>query len=1016
MRIKLFIKAKFRSVYLLALLFLIPVQVFGQQYYYKKYSVNNGLPHGQVHNVLQSSDGYMWIGTYGGGFAKFDGENFVVYDTEDGLKDNSVEVIFEDSQKNLWVSTYGSGIAKMEQNHFVYPFDDATLDTSDIYAIDELRDGELWIGTYRAGVYIYDGKKLERITTEDGLINNTVWDFWEADNGNMWIATSTGISVYDGNTFKNYTQADGLSGESIYRIVKHSNGNLWFASSKGITIWDGKSFSALTEVGGVKLDYIYDLIAASDGTMWIGTYANGVIAYTDSNSVHYSKKNGLSSNYIYDLYEDDEENIWIATDGEGINLYQGDDFVLYGTESGLRSPVVYSLFKDSEGRRWAGTEEGIFLYKNKRFEQQPLPAGYDESKEIWDIVELANGDLLFLMPDNTIYRYDGKSFANYSRLNNLELWFTYDLYVDKDNSLWIATDVGLFHKKNGRLKQYTRNDGLPSSIIYQIYAHNGYLWIATYNGVSRFDGKKFTNYTRKDGIGHSEISSIIADNRGNIWLGTGAGITLLQLDKEGTVSSIENFGKETGMKIVSTMLLWFDESGRLWQGTNGGLHLLDVPGYWQTGEMNLFHYRLSEKGIGIETNQHALFPLDSNKVWLGTTDGVLEIDGDAGFSQSNNIQVHIANVTRNSQQVDWNAYTDSIAYQFGRPTYPEVTFPYGHHTYSINYDALIYGNTSNKKYRYKLQGFEDKWSQPIEQETVTFTNLSPGSYNFIVQAKNGGSQWSSNEASFSFSVDYPYWQTYWFYVLLLLSFLGLLYTYIRVRLGLLEKRKLKEMVEEQTTDLKKALNEKEVLVKEIHHRVKNNLAVISGLLELQLGYVDNEHVDKVLRESQRRILSISMIHEKLYQNEQLSEIDFKKYIHELVNIIEYSFSHIEKDIQTNIEVEEDISLSIDQGIPCGLILNELVSNAYEHAFVGRESGKIEISFTSTDDEITLQIRDNGIGMKGYEPDQARDSLGITLVETLVKQLEGDLDVETSTRGTVFSITFTNTIGQERSVF
>lgn len=1000
----------------MVLIFWMPVQVFCQQHYFDKYSVNNGLPHGQVHKILQTSDDYMWIGTYGGGLIKFDGENFRVYNTEDGLRDNSIEVIFEDTRKNLWVSTYRSGIAKMEQNHFVYPFDDATLDTSEVYAIEELRNGELWIGTYRAGIYIYDGQTLERLTTQDGLINNTIWDFWEAGNGDIWIATSSGISVYDGSLFKNYTLADGLSGESIYRIVEHPNGKLWFASSNGITIWNGKSFSELTEIGGVKLDYIYDLIAASDGTMWIGTYAKGVIALSDTNTVHYTKKNGLSSDNIYDLQEDREGTIWIATDGEGINLYQGDDFVFYRPESGLSSPMAYSLFKDSKEKRWVGTAGGIFLYENGHFEQQPFPSGYADSREVWDIAEQANGDLLFLMPDNAIYRYDGESFENYSKLHDLELWFTYDLFVDEDNSLWVATDVGLFHKKNGNLKHYTRTDGLSSNIVYQVYAHKGYLWLATYNGISRFDGKNFKNYTRKDGIGHSEISCITSDEKGNLWLGTGAGITLLQLDEKGSVISIENFGKETGMELVSTLLLWFDESGRLWQGTNGGIHLLDVPGYWQTGKMDLFHYRLSEKGIGIETNQHALLPIGKNKVWVGTNEGVLEISGDIDLPKSNDIRVHIAGVTRNSQPVDWNAYTDSISYQFGRPKYPEVTFPYGNHTYSINYNGLVYGNTSNKKYRYKLQGFENKWSLPTEQEIVTFTNLSPGSYNFIVQAKNGGSQWSAKEASFGFSVDYPYWRTYWFYALVLLSLAGLIYTYTRIRLGMLEKRKLKEMVEEQTRDLKKALQEREVLVKEVHHRVKNNLAVISGLLELQLGYSENEHADKVLKESQRRILSISMIHEKLYQNERLSEINFKKYVYELMDIIKYSFSHIEKNIQTIIEIESDIRLSIDQGVPCGLILNELVSNAYEHAFAGREYGEIEITLASTGDEITLQIKDDGIGMKGYEPNQPRDSLGITLVETLVQQLEGSLDVETSAGGTVFTITFTNLIGQKRGVF
>ncbi|WP_445664562.1 two-component regulator propeller domain-containing protein [Fodinibius sp. AD559] len=1002
---------------LLILVFVLPAEA--QRYNFKSYSVNNGLPHSQVHGLFQTHDGYLWAGTYGGGLAKFDGEEFTTYTTEDGLKDNSIEIIFEDSNENLWVTTYQSGIAKMEGDEFIYPFDNSTLDTADVFAVDEMRNGDLWIGTYDAGIFIYDGSELNRITTEDGLVNNSIWDFWEAENGDIWIATSGGISILknnqlkEGKEFQNFTTEDGLSGSEIYRVIPDSEGSLWFATSNGITVWDGSSFSTITELAGTELGYIYDIISASEGSIWVGTYSKGVFVYSDGTAKHITENNGLSSNYIYDLYEDDDGNVWIATDEDGINRYEGEAFTFYGTESGVTSQKIYSLHEDREGNIWVGTSEGIFNFKDGSFKSIGFPEGYESSKEVWAIEELANGDLLFLMPDNAIYRYDGKDFSNYSETHNLDLWFTYDLYVDQDNTCWVTTEWGVFQIDNEKVTHYTAENGLPSDVVYQVYKHNGYLWFATYSGISRFDGSSFKNYTTADGINHRYISFITSDGKGNLWLGTGGGVSLLDLDENGDVVSIDNFGKEIGMKSLTTQVLWFDESGTLWQGTNGGIHRLDVPGYWETGNMELMHYRLTDNGIGIETNQGAVLPIDDNRVLFGTMEGVLELDPNKIEEQTKDLNLHITNVQRNSQEIEWDQYVDSLSYKFGRLLFPEVTFPYGQHTYSINYKAPFFGNTSNEKFRYKLEGFDDEWSGPTSSKTAIFTNLDPGDYNFIVQVKANDSEWSQNEAHYQFAIAHPFWQTYWFYGLIALSTIGLIYGYIRFRVGSLEKQRLEELVDEQTKDLQEALAEKEVLIKEIHHRVKNNLAVISGLLELQRGYAENDFVNRVLSESQRRVQSISMIHEKLYQNERLAEIDFEKYIRELVDIIAYSFNYTDKEIEVDIDID-DFKLGVSQGIPCGLMLNELVSNSYEHAFTDQENGKIEISAEHKQEgKIKLVVKDDGKGLPEDFSIGENGSLGLTLIDTLSGQLQGEYVLENTENGMQFILEFEMEEPQEK---
>ena len=203
--------------------------------------------------------------------------------------------------------------------------------------------------------------------------------------------------------------------------------------------------------------------------------------------------------------------------------------------------------------------------------------------------------------------------------------------------------------------------------------------------------------------------------------------------------------------------------------------------------------------------------------------------------------------------------------------------------------------------------------------------------------------------------------------------------------------------------IKESLKEKEILLAEIHHRVKNNLAVITGLLELQVQNTDNDEAKTVLRDSQLRINSMALIHEKLYESDNLSLIQFGKYIGELIDVI--ADSHITKEKPIEIDIESDpIEFTITQAIPCGLLMNEIVTNALKHAFEGRNSGKISISLKKEGDVIQLVISDNGIGLPDNFEEMKVKSLGMTLIYTLASQLNADMNIE-SGEGTVYRLTF-----------
>lgn len=256
----------------------------------------------------------------------------------------------------------------------------------------------------------------------------------------------------------------------------------------------------------------------------------------------------------------------------------------------------------------------------------------------------------------------------------------------------------------------------------------------------------------------------------------------------------------------------------------------------------------------------------------------------------------------------------------------------------------------------------------------------------------------------------PFWFSAWFWILIIAGVIFLTAVIVWTYYIKPERERLKKLVDERTEQLMTAINDKEILVKEIHHRVKNNLAMIIGLLELQAGNSKDETTTNTLRDSILRIYSMSLVHEKLYSNNQLTAVDVNYYISDLIQMISHSMNLNQKNIRIESSINH-FNLSLDHGITCGLLMNELVTNAIKHAFNGNKEGVIEVSFLDSGNNKTMQIRDNGNGL----PDEYRNfeklnengqaSLGLTLVQTLTKQLEGSLEIESDDNGTQFTITF-----------
>ncbi len=217
---------------------------------------------------------------------------------------------------------------------------------------------------------------------------------------------------------------------------------------------------------------------------------------------------------------------------------------------------------------------------------------------------------------------------------------------------------------------------------------------------------------------------------------------------------------------------------------------------------------------------------------------------------------------------------------------------------------------------------------------------------------------------------------------------------------------VRDITERKKTDeiIKASLNEKEILLKEIHHRVKNNLQVISSLLNIQSGYVQDKAAQELFKESQNRVKSMALIHEKLYQSSDFARVDFASYIRSLTSYLFQSYAVAAKGLTLLTDID-DVHLGIDTSIPCGLMVNELVSNALKHAFPNGHGGEVRVSLKEQEGQrITLSVGDNGVGFPEDLDFRNVPSLGLQLISTLVGQLQGTIELKRD-KGTEFQINF-----------
>lgn len=721
------------------------------QYSHRIWTADNGLPQSSVQAILQTRDGYLWIGTQEG-LARFDGVRFTVYDrsTTGLLRSDYINVLFEDREGAVWIGTNGGGLTRMLNGRFTTV---AGLTSGIVTSLVEDRVA-LWIGTDGGGLFRLQKGRLARYGRAHGLASDHVSAIAKDGLGGLWIATAAGLHHLQGGTFTVYTTRDGLSSNRVSAVYPGRDGTLWVGTTGGIDRRRDGAFTSYRKEQGLSHNAVTSILEDRDGSLWIGTDGGGLNRFRDGQFTVHDSAAGLSHDLVWALLEDREGSLWIGTDGGGLNQLRDGAVTPYGTREGLSSDATWAVSEDRAGSLWIGTYGG------------------------------------------GLNRVHGGTTQAYTRRDGLADDIVWSLFEDRASDLWVGTDTGLSRLRGRTFETYTPKDGLPEGSVRAILEdRRGALWVGTDGGgLGRFEGGKFTSFTTKDGLSNASIRAILEDRQGTLWVGTyGGGLNRL---RDGEWSSLTT---RQGLSSDIIYSLHEDEKGALWIGTSGGgLNRLqdgrltvftrkqglfddvvfqileDAHGsLWMSCNRGFFRVRKSElndlaRGAISSVTSVAYAKADgmrSPECNAGQPAGVVRKDGTVWFATMKGLASIDPTAVRRNERAPSLVIEEFLVDGVAMDPTIRPTIPPRRNRLEFRYTAPSLLVPERIRFRYRLEGFDREWVEAGDRRIASYTNVPPGPYRFRVTACNENGIWNPRGRVFEFSLTPTIYQTAWFPVL-----------------------------------------------------------------------------------------------------------------------------------------------------------------------------------------------------------------------------------------------------------
>jgi len=932
---------------------------------FQSWQKEQGLSQSPVRALVQTHDGYLWIGS-DDGLARFDGLRFVAFGIQEGIKNGPVSALFEDSRDALWIGSTDSGLSCWQNNQITTLTMRDGLPANSITALAEDAAGRLWVGT-DAGLMLWQNGQLLPLNAAETFKGQRITALFKDRQGRMWVGVKgAGVFQFVNDKFVL------LTGDSVEELLKDSHcllmdqiGRMWIGAGEDFVLChDGDRWHRHRIPRNQAKSHVSTLAEESDGTVWAGSAGGGLLQFKEGKSVAIPADSGLAGNLIESLLTDREGRLWVGTDA-GLNRLRRKSLFTLSQSEGLGFGAAQGLAEVTPGVVWVGKpNDGLYRWDGKSFSRLSTAGLSPHDSQITALlvtrdgfcwVATTNSLLLYKDPiaaadevkviksakPNIISLAEDREGALWMGTREGKIWQLHEnkwlaqtnfsqtsaitaIVPDTDGSMWVGTDGnGLYRLINGSLHHLDKSEGLLSDVIRTLYLDaQGTLWIGTADeGLSRWRNGRIANFTTREGLPDNNISQILEDDAGRLWLGSSRGIACVnkrRLDEpaSGKIPTVypQLFGRAEGM---------------LSEECTGGFY----PAGLKTKAGLLWFSTL--KGVAVVN------PRVQPTTTL-TPNTVLEevlVDGVP------DPLLHVSNpktARRNGQLENGASQLETLRITPGK------------HRVEFRYTGLSFDAPELIRFRYRLEGLDTDWVDAGTRRTAFYSYLPAGNYQFRVGACNSDGVWADSKAGLELLVLRHFWQTWWFITLAGLSFMVAVGNTVRLVGKRKLQRRLKHLEQEHALE-----RERTRIAQDLHDEMGAKLCRISFLSEhaRRGGLLPNELQDQItsISDASREVLH------------SLDEIVWA------VNPQNDTLEHVASYIgQYALEYFQMTSIQCELDIPAQLPSHPLSSQMRHHLFLAthealtnilKHSGatRAKISMVSGNAVFEINISDDGKG-------------------------------------------------------
>jgi ligand-binding sensor domain-containing protein len=944
-----------------------------EQYPIETWSTDEGIPQSSVQALLQSSDGYLWIGTQEG-LARFNGISFSTLDrwTRLPFENRYVNTLLQDHHGNIWIGTEG-GLVRMSETEVrtltsaqglagdavndlledrdgtIWIATDGGLSrimagstesytTADglphsrISSLAEDPAGRLWIGTEGGGVCVLEERRCTVLTARDGLADDDVRVIYVDRGGSTWIGTRSGLNRWHDGRFETFTAADGLASSAIWTVLEDRQGRLWIGTDSGLSRREEVGFSSLTKADGLADHLVWSLLEDHEGNLWVGTASGGLNRLHDPKLVTFGSRDGLTEEFIWTVLEDDQGAIWLGTGGGGLNRIAGSRVTVLSTRDGLADNNIFSLYQDRSGTLWVGARNGgLSCVRGGRV----IPCAVPDMalrRAVRAILQDRHGMLWLGTSGDGLWRHDGTAWRAFYVEDGLPSNNVRCLHEDAGGDLWLGTSGGISCLSKGVFQNL---DELPGRTVLAIYEdREGTLWFGTSRGLVRLRAGHLTTYAAVPGLYNGWVYQILEDSSNHLWISSNLGIFRVkkrELEEvaAGLREDVESvaFGKADGMAS---------------RECNGGAQ----PAGWRA---------------------------DDGRLWFPTVAGVAVIDP--------------ARIPRNQVPppvMIEGVVVDGEHYDLLQP----LVCPAGSKRFERACNALSFIAPQRLRFQFRLEPYDDDWVETVGRRVAYYTRIPPGRYRFRVRAANSDGVWSRQEAALELQVRPYFYQTFWFIGACVVVLGGAVWAACSLRLRQIKMR------------YRAVLAERQRMARELHDTLAQELTALS----LQLEGIDETMLDDP-QAAQRHLECARGIVRSSLAEARRTVWNLRSQVLEGASL-DQALAQIAEQLTAGTAIT--ISLEVVGHCP-GLakelegqllrIGQEAITNAVRHS----ACRNLDILLVFEPGVVSLRITDDGCGFDLQSCAHGSDSFGLRGMSERATACGGRLEMTSSGNGTVIEV-------------